>query len=230
MQAQVYALLLQIPGLNAPELTWREQLARNWIDTGWMRWPLAICAIIGLVVSAVKFYSLYTSSAKTKRILKAVDELMVERRVKEAMEMTSASDTPAGRILHAGLERHAEGTERVSKAIENQGLIEMSKLERGLIVLATVINVAPLLGFLGTVVGMILAFQAIEAAGEVEATLVAGGIKVALLTTAFGLLIAIPVSVFHNYFISKIDTLVIDMEESAQKVVDTLHSIEIGRS
>jgi biopolymer transport protein ExbB len=105
----------------------------------------------------------------------------------------------------------------------------MSKLERGLIVLATVINVAPLLGFLGTVFGMILAFQAIEAAGEVEATLVAGGIKVALLTTAFGLLIAIPVSVMHNYFISKIDTLVIDMEESAQKMVDTLHSIEMGR-
>jgi biopolymer transport protein ExbB len=131
--------------------------------------------------------------------------------------------------LYAGLERHDEGTERVAKAIENQGLIEMSKLERGLIVLATVINVAPLLGFLGTVFGMILAFQAIEAAGEVEATLVAGGIKVALLTTAFGLLIAIPVSVFHNYFISKIDTLVIDMEESAQKMVEALHSIETGR-
>ncbi|MEQ1858159.1 MAG: MotA/TolQ/ExbB proton channel family protein [Longimicrobiales bacterium] len=229
MGVQLYALLLQIPGLDAPDLTWREQIARNWIDTGWMRWPLLVCAIIGLGVSVVKFYSLGSKATKTKKVLKTVDELLAQRRVNEAMELTRASDTPAGRILYAGLERHTEGTERVSKAIENQGLIEMSKLERGLIVLATVINVAPLLGFLGTVFGMILAFQAIEAAGEVEATLVAGGIKVALLTTAFGLLIAIPVSVFHNYFISKIDTLVIDMEESAQKVVDTLHSIEVGR-
>jgi len=226
---QLYTLLLQIPGLDAPELTWREQLARNWVDTGWMRWPLLICLLIGLGVSVAKFYSLNSKASKTKKVIKTVDELLAQRRVKEAMELTHSDDSPAARILYAGLERHAEGTERVSKAIENQGLIEMSKLERGLIVLATVINVAPLLGFLGTVFGMILAFQAIEAAGEVEATLVAGGIKVALLTTAFGLLIAIPVSVFHNYFISKIDTLVIDMEESAQKMVDTLHSIEIGR-
>lgn len=229
MGVQVYALLLQIPGLEAPDLTLREQLARNWVDTGWMRWPLLVCLLIGLVVCAVKFYSLNTKATKTKKIIKTVDELLTQRRVREALELTRESDAPAARILYAGLERHDEGTERVAKAIENQGLIEMSKLERGLIVLATVINVAPLLGFLGTVFGMILAFQAIEAAGEVEATLVAGGIKVALLTTAFGLLIAIPVSVFHNYFISKIDTLVIDMEESAQKMVDTLHSIEIGR-
>jgi biopolymer transport protein ExbB len=226
---QVYSLLLQIPGIDTPELTLREQLARNWVDTGWMRWPLLICLLIGLGVSAVKFYTLNEKATKTKKIIKDVDELLAQRRVSDALELTRTNDAPAARILYAGLERHAEGTERVTKAIENQGLIEMSKLERGLIVLATVINVAPLLGFLGTVVGMILAFQAIEAAGEVEATLVAGGIKVALLTTAFGLLIAIPVSVFHNYFISKIDTLVIDMEESAQKVVETLHSIEVGR-
>jgi biopolymer transport protein ExbB len=116
------------------------------------------------------------------------------------------------------------------KAIENQGLLELSKLEKGLVVLATLTNVAPLLGFLGTVVGMIVAFQAIEAAGEVEATLVAGGIKVALLTTAIGLVIAIPVSVAHNYFVSRIDSLVIDMEESAQKMVDALHIIEGKRA
>ena len=90
--------------------------------------------------------------------------------------------------------------------------------------------VAPLLGFLGTVIGMFIAFQSIEAAGEVEATLVAGGIKVALLTTAAGLVIAIPVSVGHNYFVARIDSLVIDMEESAQKMVDTLHAIETGRA
>ena len=115
------------------------------------------------------------------------------------------------------------------KAIENQGLIELSKLEKGLVVLATLTNIGPLLGFLGTVIGMIIAFQSIEMAGEVEATLVAGGIKVALLTTAAGLAIAIPMSIFHNYFVARIDGLVIDMEESAQKMIDALHSIERGR-
>jgi biopolymer transport protein ExbB len=225
----VYALLLQIPGVDAPALTWQQQLSTNWDATGWMRWPLAFCLALGVVVIIFKFISLTAKSAKTKKILKEVDELLVQQRIKEALELTRDTDSPAAKILNAGLERHDEGTERVMKAIENQGLIEMSKLESWLVVLATLTNIAPLLGFLGTVIGMILAFQSIEAAGEVEATLVAGGIKVALLTTAIGLIIAIPVSIFHNYFVAKIDGLVIDMEESAQKMVDTLHAIETGR-
>jgi biopolymer transport protein ExbB len=114
----------------------------------------------------------------------------------------------------------------VLAAIENEGMIQMSRLERGLVWLATVANVAPLLGFLGTVAGMIIAFGAIELAGEVDATLVAGGIKVALITTAAGLTIAIPVNVAHNYFVSKIDSLVIEMEETSQNLIETLHEIE----
>jgi biopolymer transport protein ExbB len=201
----VYALLLQIPGVDAPALTWQEQLSTNWEATGWMRWPLAFCLALGVVVIIFKFISLTAKSSKTKKILKEVDELLVQQRIKEALELTRDTDSPAAKILNAGLERHDEGTERVMKAIENQGLIEMSKLESWLVVLATLTNIAPLLGFLGTVIGMILAFQSIEAAGEVEATLV-------------------------NYFVAKIDGLVIDMEESAQKMVDTLHAIETGRS
>ena len=226
----LYALLLQIPGVDAPALTWQEQLRTNWDATGWMRWPLAFCLVLGLIVIVLKFVSLTAKSAKTRKILKDVDELLTQQRIKEALELTRDTDSPAANILNAGLERHDEGTERVMKAIENQGLIEMSKLESWLVVLATLTNIAPLLGFLGSVIGMILAFQSIEAAGEVEATLVAGGIKVALLTTAAGLMIAIPVSIGHNYFVAKIDSLVIDMEESAQKMVDTLHAIETGRS
>jgi biopolymer transport protein ExbB len=186
--------------------------------------------VLGLIVIVMKFISLTAKSSKTRKILKEVDELLTQQRIKEALELTRDTDSPAAKILNAGLERHDEGTERVMKAIENQGLIEMSKLESWLVVLATLTNIAPLLGFLGTVIGMILAFQSIEAAGEVEATLVAGGIKVALLTTAAGLMIAIPVSIGHNYFVAKIDSLVIDMEESAQKMVDTLHAIDTGRS
>jgi biopolymer transport protein ExbB len=224
----IYAALLQLPGVDTPALTWQEQVQQNWADTGFMRWPLALCLVLGILVIIWKFFDLAVKSSRTKKILREVDELLAQHRIREALEVTRDSNAPAANILYAGLERHEEGTERVMKAIENQGLIELSKLEKGLVVLATLTNVAPLLGFLGTVIGMIIAFQSIEAAGEVEATLVAGGIKVALLTTAFGLAIAIPVSIGHNYFVSRIDSLVIDMEESAQKMVDALHAIKAG--
>jgi biopolymer transport protein ExbB len=225
-----FGALLQIPGVDAPDLTLQEQLVQLWGDTGFMRWPLALCLVLGIIVIIWKFIDLTSKASRTKRILKDVDELLTQQRIKEALDLTRDTNAPAANILYAGLERHEEGTDRVMKAIENQGLIEMSKLESGLVILATLTNIAPLLGFLGTVIGMIIAFQSIEAAGEVEATLVAGGIKVALLTTAAGLMIAIPVSIGHNYFVSRIDSLVIDMEESAQKMVDVLHSIEAGRA
>tara|TARA_B100000029_G_scaffold491452_1_gene551606 strand:- start:2108 stop:2728 length:621 start_codon:yes stop_codon:yes gene_type:complete len=202
-----------------------EQLGQLWADTGFMRWPLAVCLGLGIIVIILKMISLQVKAAKTRSILKDVDELLTQQQIREALELTRDTDAPAANILYAGLERSEEGTDRVMKAIENQGLIEMSKLESGLVILATLSTIAPLLGFLGTVIGMIIAFQSIEAAGEVEATLVAGGIKVALLTTAAGLAIAIPVSIGHNYFVSFIDSLVIDMEESAQKMVDTLHAM-----
>jgi len=225
----IYGALLQIPGMETVEMTWQEQIQTNWDNTGFMRWPLAACLVLGILVIIWKFFSLMAKSSATRKILKSVDELLAAQRIDEALEVTRESNSPGAKILYAGLERHEEGTERVMKAIENQGLIELSKLEKGIVVLATLTNVGPLLGFLGTVVGMIMAFQSIEAAGEVEATLVAGGIKVALLTTAFGLGIAIPMSIFHNYFVARIDGLVIDMEESAQKMIDALHAIERGR-
>jgi len=224
---KLYGALLQIPGVDAPELTFQDQMVRLWEDMGDpMRWPLAICLAIGIIVIIWKFFSLTAKASNTKTILKDVDEMVSNHRIKEALEVTRDSNAPAANVLYAGLERHDEGTERVMKAIEAQGLIEMSRLESGLVVLATLTNVAPLLGFLGTVIGMIVAFQAIEMAGEVDAILVAGGIKIALYTTAAGLTIAIPVSIAHNYFVSRIDSLVIDMEESAQKMVDALHAME----
>ena len=226
---RIYGALLQLPGMDQPDMNWQQQVAFVWDQTGFMRWPLGLCVVIGILVIIWKFFSLMAKSTSTRKILREVDELLVSQRIDEALELTRESNSPAANILYAGLERHEEGTDRVMKAIENQGLIELSKLERGLVVLATLTNIAPLLGFLGTVIGMIIAFQSIEAAGEVEATLVAGGIKVALLTTAAGLTIAIPVSIAHNYFVSRIDSLVIDMEESAQKMIDALHAIERGR-
>jgi len=218
--------LLQLPGVETPEMTF----ADIWEGGGWMMWFLLAAAVIGAIVILWKLFDLTTKGARTRRVLRDVDTLVAEGRIAEAVETAESSATPAGRILAEGLRRADEGTERVTKAIENAGLIEMAKLERGLVVLATVSTVAPLLGFLGTVVGMIQAFQAIELAGEVEATTVAAGIKVALITTAAGLVIAIPVSIAHNYFVSRIDRLVIDMEESAQRTIDHLHDREVRRA
>ena len=223
---RIYGALQDIPVVDE---TFGEQVQGLWIDIGGMKWPLLACIVVGIVTIIWKFFDLYTKSARTKKILGEVDGLLEDHRIEEALEATRNSDAPAAKILYAGLDRQEEGTERVMKAIENQGLIELSKLESGLVILATLTNVAPLFGFLGTVIGMIIAFQSIEAAGEVEATLVAGGIKVALLTTATGLVIAIPVSISHNYFVARIDSLVIDMEESAQKMIDMLHAMEADR-
>lgn len=227
--ANVYHALPQLPGMDAPDLTFTEQLTQAWDNLSIMQWPLTLCIVVGLVVIIWKFIDILLKSTATRKMLQEVDELLARQQIKEALEFTRESDLPTANILYAGLERRDEGTERVTKAIENQGLIELSKLERGLVVLATLTNVAPLLGFLGTVMGMIAAFQAIELAGEVDATTVAGGIRTALYTTAAGLAIAIPVSIAHNYFVSRIDHLVIDIEESAQKMIDALFAAQMGQ-
>jgi biopolymer transport protein ExbB len=116
--------------------------------------------------------------------------------------------------------------DELPRAVSTTGAIELGFLERGLVILATVANVAPLMGFLGTVAGMILAFAAIEAAGDVDPTLVAGGIKVALLTTATGLTIAIPVNIGYNYFVTRIDSLVLDMEQGTQQILNLAWDME----
>ena len=195
-------------------------------DGGVFMWPLLACALLGLIVIVWKFISLTGTSSATRKVLEDVDGLIANHRLQEAKARCRDSDTPVAQILLAGLEKHDQGSERVMAAIENEGMIQMSRLESGLVWLATIANVAPLLGFLGTVAGMIIAFGAIELAGEVDATLVAGGIKVALITTATGLTIAIPVNIAHNYFVAKIDGLVIEMEETSQRLIETLHEIE----
>ena len=139
----VYGVLLQIPGMEAQDMTIMEQLNDAWVNAGFMRWPLGLCLLLGILVIIWKFFDLMSKSSATRRILAEVDELLAQHRIKEALEVTRESNAPAANILYAGLERHEEGTDRVMKAIENQGLIEMSKLEKGLVVLATLTNVAP---------------------------------------------------------------------------------------
>ena len=218
-----FSALLTIQALGQDQ---KFDLAQTLKDGGFMMWPLGFMALAGVGVIIWKFVDLQIKSKRTRALLQETDQLLAEHRINDAVRLCEESKAPAAAILLAGLRRHKEGTDRVMKAIENAGLIELAGLERGLVWLATLANVAPLTGFLGTVIGMIQAFQAIELAGEVEATTVAGGIKVALITTAAGLTIAIPINVAHNYFVTQIDRLVIEMEESAQKMIDALHEIE----
>ena len=228
MSSLTNALLL-IQGQGAtPQLGAGQELnlGEIWNAGGFMMWPLGALLAIGVLISIWKFIDLQIKASKTRTLLDDVDELIASHRLDEALRACEESDAPAAQILKAGLKRHEEGIERAMRAVENAGVIELASLERGLVWLATISNVAPLLGFLGTVIGMILAFQSIEMAGEVEATLVAGGIKVALITTATGLAIAIPINIFHNYFVTRVDRLVINMEESTQKMIDALHAVE----
>ncbi len=192
-------------------------------DGGIFMYPLLACSILGLAVILVKFVTLRMAKVRTGRLLERVESLVRNGKVDEAMELCANTRGPVASIVLTGLHMYEEGsTARAEQAITHAGRIEMAFLEKGLVVLATVANVAPLIGFLGTVAGMIIAFGAIEQAGEVEAQLVAGGIKVALITTAAGLIIAIPVNMAHNWFVSQIDGLIVDMRRGVQTINDVL--------
>ena len=205
------------------------ELLTLFADGGAMMYPLVLCSLIALGVVIAKFWTLWLAHRHTGRVLAQVEEAARAGRIEEAMEIASGTPGPAAAILLAGLRRIrrvtvAEG--EVDQAVTTTGAIELSFLERGLVVLATVANVAPLMGFLGTVAGMILAFASIEAAGDVDPALVAGGIKVALLTTATGLTIAIPVNIAYNYFVTRIDSLILDMEQGTQQILNIAWDLE----
>ena len=204
------------------------QLLTLFSDGGFMMYPLILCSLIALGVIIAKGWTLWIAHHESERLLGEIEQLSATGRLDEAVHQAEGTRGPVAAILLAGLRRVEErhtGSD-VAKAISTTGSIELGFLERGLPVLATVANVAPMLGFLGTVIGMILAFEAIEIAGQVDPTLVAGGIKVALITTATGLAIAIPVNVAYNFFVTRIDQLVADMEEGAQAVLDLIWQID----
>ena len=205
------------------------ELLTLFADGGAMMYPLVLCSLIALGVIIAKLWTLWLAHRHTKDVLGQVEEAARDGRIEEATGIAANTPGPAAAILLAGLnrirrEKVNEG--EVEQAVTTTGAIELSFLERGLVVLATVANVAPLMGFLGTVAGMILAFGAIEAAGEVDPALVAGGIKVALLTTATGLAIAIPVNIAYNFFVTRIDTLIVDMETGANRVLKLAWNME----
>jgi biopolymer transport protein ExbB len=193
---------------------------------GKFMWGLLALSIVGVAVIIERAITLQKAKADVRSLMEKVVGALKKGRLEDAIEICAETRGPIPQILHAGLRQAKKGTVAVEKAIETAGIIEMSFLERGLIILATVANVAPLLGFLGTVSGMIAAFEAIAQAEQVSAKLVASGISEALITTMTGLTIAIPVQIAHNLFVQRIDRFVVEMEDSAAELVDTLATLE----
>ena len=196
-------------------------------DGGFM-WPILVTLIIGLAIAFERIITLNRADINTRQFIVNVKEALQSGGISAAEEVCANTRGPVASVFQAGLLRHDEGIEAVEKAVISYGSIEMSFLERGLVWLSLFISLAPMFGFLGTVVGMVSAFDAIETAGDISPSLVAGGIKVALLTTVFGLITAIILQFFYNYAVSKVDRIVADMEESALELIDSLVLMQAG--
>ncbi len=192
-------------------------------DGGIMMYFLVLASLLALGVIIAKGYMLFVAHRDSQELLGQLDTLReTGAGIDRAIEVADGTQGPVAAILSTGLRRMREkqSGRDVERAVSTIGAIELGFLEQGLVVLATVANVAPMMGFLGTVAGMISAFGAVAEAGQIEASLVAAGIKIALITTAAGLTIAIPVNIAYNFFVTRIDMLIMDMERGAQAMLD----------
>ena len=211
-------------GFSANDLVYRFNEGGPWM------WPVLITLIIGLAIAFERILSLNRADINAQKFLGRVKDALDDGGVSAAEDVCANTRGPVASVVQAGLLRFDEGMDAVEKAVVSYGSIEMSFLERGLVWLSLFISLAPMFGFLGTVIGMVEAFDAIEAAGDISPSLVAGGIKVALLTTVFGLITAIILQIFYNYAVSKIDRITSDMEEASVELIDSLAMINMGRS
>ncbi|MCC5933211.1 MAG: MotA/TolQ/ExbB proton channel family protein [Candidatus Cyclonatronum sp.] len=206
------------------------QLVRYFNEGGLFMWPVLICVILGLAIFLERLVTLNRADINTRQFILDVKEALDSGGIPAAQELCASTRGPVASVFNAGLLRADEGFEAAEKAIISYGSIEMSFLERGLVWLSLFIALAPMIGFTGTVIGMVEAFDAIESAGDISPSIVAGGIKTALLTTLAGLIGAIILQVGYNYCVSKIDRLVVEMEESSIVLIDSISAMEKGKS
>jgi biopolymer transport protein ExbB len=183
---------------------------------------ILLCLIIGLAIALERVIYLNLATTNTVKLLKKVDDALQSGGVEGAKELCRNTRGPLASIFYQGLDRHDQGLDIVEKSIISYGSVQMGLLERGLSWIGLFIALAPMLGFLGTVIGMIIAFDNIQMAGDVSPTLVAGGIKIALITTVFGLIVAIILQVFYNIIVSKIDSITNKMEDASISFMDLL--------
>jgi biopolymer transport protein ExbB len=181
-----------------------------------------LCLILGLAISIERIIFLNLATTNTKKLTEGVEAALSSGGVNAAKDLCRDTKGPVASIFYQGLDRVDEGVESAEKAVIAYGGVQMGQLEKNVSWISLFIALAPMLGFMGTVIGMIQAFDKIEAAGDMQPSLVAGGIKVALLTTVFGLIVAIILQVFYNYIVAKIDAIVNDMEDASITLIDIL--------
>ncbi len=197
-------------------------LVKEFKDGGGFMWAILFVALYALAYIIWKFITLIYAKIRLSSFLDKIVPLVKQKKYKEAAEIASKTRGPVAAIIYAGLLKADQGLEAFEKAVENAAMIEMSYLEKGFTEMSAGITLAPMLGFLGTVAGMISAFKAIAAARAVDATIVASGIMIALVTTKWGLIVAIPCQFFNNIFVTMVDGLVIDMQRATEKVTEAI--------
>lgn len=210
---------------EAPEvLSFHQVVKKTFIEGGafFMAFVL-ICLIFGLALAIERIIYLNMATTNTEKLLSKIEAALQSGGVEAAKDVCRNTSGPVASIFYQGLDRSTGEISDIAKAIEDYGSVEMSKLERGLSWISLFISLAPMLGFMGTVIGMISAFNDIAEANTINASIVAGGIKVALITTVSGLIVAIILQVFYNYILSKIDSIVLDMEEASMDLMDLLY-------
>lgn len=183
---------------------------------------IALAMIVGLALAIERIIYLSLSTTNTEKLLNKIEKALAEGGVEAAKDVCRDTRGPVASIFYQGLERHDEGLDMVEKSVISYGSVQMGLLEKGLTWISLMIATAPMLGFLGTVIGMVQAFDSIQKAGEISPTLVAAGIKVALLTTVFGLIVAMILQVLYNYCLAKIDSITNDMENGSISFMDML--------
>lgn len=204
-------------------LTFHQELKLRFIEGGpFFMGIVLVTLILGLAIAIERIIYLNMATTNTDKLVNNVEEAMNSGGVEAAKEVCRNTKGPVASIFYQGLDRMDEGVEAAEKAVVSYGGVQMGLLEKNVSWLSLFIALAPMLGFMGTVIGMISAFDSIEAAGDISPAVVAGGIKVALLTTVFGLIVAIILQIFYNYIISKIDGIVNNMEDASIKLVDLL--------
>lgn len=210
--------------VEAPaEQTFHQLLKEKFIEGGAsFMWPILICLILGLAISIERIIVLNLATTNTKKLLAKVEDALQKGGVEAAKNVTKNEKGPVASIFTQGLMRASEGVDMVEKSVVSYGGVEMGKLEAGLIWISLFISLGPMLGFFGTVVGMVFAFDAIEAAGDISPQVVAGGMKIALITTVGGLIVGMILQILYNYLVSKVDSLVNAMEDASISLIDIL--------
>jgi biopolymer transport protein ExbB len=210
-------------GTEQVDVPVHQQLKIKFIEggAGFMT-TILICLIFGLAIAIERIIYLNMATTNTDKLLRQVEAALTDGGVEAAKEVCRNTRGPVASIFYQGLDRMEEGIDVAEKSVVSYGGVQMSQLESGLSWIQLFIAIAPMLGFLGTVIGMIEAFDAIQVAGDISPNVVAGGMKVALITTVGGLVVAIILQLFYNYLVSKIDSLVLSMEDASISLIDLL--------